>query len=248
MPELSAILAFIKAILWTHLVPVVISLGIPPIVEVSYKSITGKDLPHKFHFRWIVILGALITVFLAWNDEYMERLRLQQKESTFNVAEERVQTLTEAVRKAEKIEVDLHIDINELKRDKSELLNKLESQRETFIAEIATLSQSNIDKQQRLDDKEKRRVIRGKITSYIKEGEELKLDLTALNAQADPWVAKVQAYLGTLPDSSFKTQFAHPPIPPSYAYLMNSLYTSPAWIKVEAHLMALRKFLNDLRE
>lgn len=246
MFELSNLLVFIKSV-FSHWVPVMIA-GVPPVIEVIYKKFTGNDLPFKFHIRWVVVAGALVALFLAWNGEYTEKLLLKQKEAEFNLGEKQLNHVRDDLRKAEKENVDLRLANGELMRDKKDLERKIEEIEKDLTGQITALKKATNSRKTEESEKARKKAMREKITSLLKEGEELKPDLTALMKHGDQWIAKVGAYLATLPDSSYKTEFAHPPIPPSYAYLMNTLYTNPAWIKVESHLIVLRKFLADLRE
>jgi len=83
------------------LVPIMLSLGAPPLIKKPNEAIWGKPLPFKFHIRWISICGAMLAICLECKDEYTKRLDLQNKEAKFSGAESRITKLTDGLRKKE---------------------------------------------------------------------------------------------------------------------------------------------------
>lgn len=209
MPEFSVIWAFIVAVIWGQLVVVLLSLGVPPIMQHGYEKLFGRPLPVKL--GWILLAGLLIAVFLAWKDEYEKRLELQLEEAEFNVAETRVKTLKDDLDKSEKRAIDLTITVNELRRDKTELQQKLTGQEKDFISQLAALRQSNLEKQQRLDEKERRKIIRERLGKFITEGGQLKLRCVqdSILPQSDykKWINQIEKFFALHMDHSFIDEF-----------------------------------------
>lgn len=211
MPDLSTILAFLVAVLWKNLVPLLITGGLPPMMEKGYEAITGKQLPITFHFKWTMLAGVLVAVFIAWDDEYTQRIELQKKEVTFEASASEVTRLNNQLRQADKDAVRQDLNINELKREKSDLLRKLEDQEKSSVATISALRQSNLEKQQKLDEKEKRKIIRENLGKFIYEGSmllvRLEKDPIIPNEAIQSWVAQVEAFLNSNMDGSFVNDF-----------------------------------------
>ncbi len=254
MPDLSNILAFLKAVLWTHLVPVMISLSVPPIVEWTYKKFTGNSLPYQFHLRWIILVGALITIFLAWNDEYTEKLALKQKEARFDATETQVGVLRDSLKQAQDQIVDLRISHNELKRDKKELELQLAESEKSYAAQVLALKEANSEKKRQVFERNKRRSIREQLARYIEYGEALKLrcaqgeNTDDIRKDGDAWVNRVVTYLTAFFDSSYRIQFANPPPYPPISHSNMTPANDSMWIALDRHIGVLRKFLSEVKD
>ena len=78
MPDIAEIWAFISSVFWTHLVPLLLTTGVPPLIEQAYKKFSGKDLPFHFHVKWTLAFGVVIAMFLTWQDAYHEAQSLRK--------------------------------------------------------------------------------------------------------------------------------------------------------------------------
>lgn len=83
MIEPSTIFSFIKAVAHYWL-PLALS-GAPWFIALLYKQ-WKPDFSFEHHLRWIIIVGVLVSTFLAWNDEYTNKIKLGNEKTGLETA------------------------------------------------------------------------------------------------------------------------------------------------------------------
>ena len=244
MDPLSALLAFLWAIV-RHWVPIVTSIGVLPLIEQVYKRASGKDLPFDIHFRWIIVGGALLAIFLAWSDEYTEKLSLIHSEANFKASEQTTKMLSDSLARAEKQDIDLRMANNELRRDKDELQRKLEDAQKALRVQ-----------KENSDDKTNRRLIREQLAKFQQATKSFEKELlkdsmkvpNALQSTMLSWEKMVSTFLNKKLDSSFVARFDRGMPSHSFPNTINSWSTdwSTWWSWLDGKNVVLGSFMQEL--
>ncbi|MDR4467027.1 MAG: hypothetical protein MRJ68_01865 [Nitrospira sp.] len=103
MPELSVLLAFIKAVFWTNFPAIAYGGVVPPVMASFYVWVTGKQFPLKSRIKWGLIVGVLLAIFMAWSEQYKAR----------NILEAEVHSLRERMQIAQKTTLQSVIEISD---------------------------------------------------------------------------------------------------------------------------------------
>jgi len=238
LPEPSAIFAFIKAVLWNHWLPIVFFVGVPPIIVQIYKRITDRNLPH---FRWIVIGGSLVAVFLAWNDEYKAKLKLKDKEAVFDSAqsllalkENQIAKLRDSLNEEKDRNRNLRQEVTEVSKDKSALEQKLQS---FTSAKAETLRKADIRQQ---------------LGKFLSEAADIKVrclrvprDQQGTVCESIEFSKSVKAFFAHRFDSSYVTRFENPKDPAPGSVYFGSQARSRFLKKLDGQIEFLRNVIKE---
>lgn len=250
MPEPSAFLGFIKAVLWKHWLMLVLS-GLPTVLVMLYEKWHGNELKFSSYIRWTLIGGAFIAVFLAWNDEYEARGILEKKESVFNNVQSVIAQRDRDLDAQKSLVQDRNNENHELKRQNDLLSTRLES----LQTQLDSKDRMIRDLQYKLADKVARRMQSDTLAKFLDDGQRIKTRCYVGSTdsplrEVSDWNERVLKYLKSSMDSSHTIRFTDT-IPPDAegGVLANEKLATKECIevthKIDRKMDVIRAFLSE---
>jgi len=236
--DYPSIFVFLQSVIVGHWIPIVLG-GIPQIVELGYKQMSGKDISFNIYLRVITAGGIFLAVFLAWSEEYAARISLEKEQKSWNAIQSLLRQKTDEVSEKNEEIRDLRFQLKEKQRDYTLLQDRLNDKEK----EVIGLQQKN-------NLGSKRKKIREQLGIFLNSGSMLKANI--LNGNNDlgaddvsKWGHQVIDYLQKEFGLADVDEFLHPPVLPPYGHGIdrkrNDLVNA-----MEGHLHVLRQLTKQL--